>query len=84
VRYNLSKNQRGGGLEFGFGAGSVTGTVTENTLFMNGYNSAGVPSPEALNVAFYSPRRGHRDHVLQQRRHGERRPGVVVRRLPAS
>ena len=28
VRYNLSRNQRGGGLEFGFGAGSVTGTVT--------------------------------------------------------
>ncbi len=54
VRYNLSKNQRGGGLEFGFGAGAVTGTVTENTLTTNGYDSAGVPSTEALNVAFYS------------------------------
>ena len=54
VRYNLAKNQRGGGLEFGFGAGSVTGTVTENTLTTNGYDSAGVPSTEALNVAFYS------------------------------
>jgi parallel beta-helix repeat protein len=54
VRYNLSKNQRGGGLEFGFGAGSITGTVTENTLTTNGYTSAGVPSTEALNVAFYS------------------------------
>jgi hypothetical protein len=54
VRYNLSKNQRGGGLEFGFGGGSVTGTVTENTLTTNGYNSAGSPSTEALNVAFYS------------------------------
>jgi hypothetical protein len=54
VRYNLSKNQRGGGLEFGFGAGSVTGTVSENTLTTNGYVSAGSPSPEALNVAFYS------------------------------
>ncbi len=54
VRYNLSKNQRGGGLEFGFGAGSVTGTVSENTLTTNGFDSAGVPSTEALNVAFYS------------------------------
>ncbi len=54
VRYNLSKNQRGGGLEFGFGAGAVTGTVTQNTLTTNGFNSAGVPSTEPINVAFYS------------------------------
>jgi hypothetical protein len=54
VRYNLAKNQRGGGLEFGFGAGSVTGTVTENTITSNGYNSTGVPSTEPVNVAFYS------------------------------
>lgn len=54
VRYNLSKNQRGGGLEFGFGSGAVTGTVAENTLTSNGYLSAGAPSSEALNVAFYS------------------------------
>ena len=54
VRYNLAKNQRGGGLEFGFGAGAVTGTVTENTLTTNGYDSAGVPSTEPINVAFYS------------------------------
>ena len=54
VRYNLAKNQRGGGLEFGFGTGAVTGTVTENTLTTNGYNSAGVPSTEPINVAFYS------------------------------
>jgi parallel beta-helix repeat protein len=54
VRYNLSKNQRGGGLEFGFGAGAVTGTVTENTLTSNGFTGAGSPSTEALNVAFYN------------------------------
>jgi len=54
VRFNLAKNQRGGGLEFGFGAGSVTGTVTENTITSNGYNSAGAPSSEPINVAFYS------------------------------
>jgi parallel beta-helix repeat protein len=54
VRYNLSKNQRGGGLEFGFGAGAVTGNVYENTITSNGYDSAGVASTEALNVAFYS------------------------------
>jgi uncharacterized repeat protein (TIGR01451 family) len=54
VRYNLAKNQRGGGLEFGFGTGAVTGLVTENTLTTNGYNSAGVPSTEPIDVAFYS------------------------------
>ncbi len=54
IRYNLAKNQRGGGLEFGFGAGSVTGLVSENTITSNGYNSAGAPSTEPVNVAFYS------------------------------
>src|SRR5262249_37838907 len=45
---------RGGGLEFGFGAGAVTGLVTENTITTNGFDSTGVPSTENLNVAFYS------------------------------
>jgi len=54
VRFNLSKNQRGGGLEFGFGAGSVTGTVYDNTMSSNGLSSAGVASTEGVGVAFYS------------------------------
>ncbi len=54
IRYNLAKNQRGGGLELGFGSGSVTATVTENTITSNGYNSGGSPSTEPVNVAFYS------------------------------
>jgi len=53
VRFNLLINQRGGGLEFGFSGGTVTGTVTENTVTSNGFTSAGVPSTEAVGVAFY-------------------------------
>jgi parallel beta-helix repeat protein len=53
VRYNLLRNQRGGGLEFGFNGGTVTGTVTENTVVNNGFDNAGVPSTEAVGVAFY-------------------------------
>ncbi len=53
VRFNLLMNQRGGGLEFGFSGGTVTGTVTENTVTSNGFTSAGVPSTEAVGVAFY-------------------------------
>ena len=53
VRFNLLMNQRGGGLEFGFSGGTVTGTVSENTVTSNGFTSAGVPSTEALGVAFY-------------------------------
>ncbi|NOT17561.1 MAG: right-handed parallel beta-helix repeat-containing protein [Sulfuriferula sp.] len=54
VRYNLTKNQRGGGIEFGFGSGAVTGVMTDNTVTTNGYNSAGVASTEDLGVAAYS------------------------------
>ncbi len=54
ARYNRVTNQRGGGIEFGFGAGSVTGTVTENTLSTNGFVSAGVPSTETMGAVFYS------------------------------
>jgi hypothetical protein len=54
VRYNLVQNQRGGGIEFGFGAGSVTGTVTENTMTTNGFVSAGTPSTETMGAVFYS------------------------------
>lgn len=78
VRYNLSKNQRGGGLEFGFGAGSVTGTVTENTITSNGYNSAGSPSTEPINVAFYSLAAGTSIAFSNNIVSASGGPGVVV------
>lgn len=53
VRNNLLKNMEGGGLEFGFTGGTVTGTSTENTVTSNGFSSAGVPSTEGMGVAFY-------------------------------
>ncbi|HTO09248.1 MAG TPA: hypothetical protein VMR86_19510, partial [Myxococcota bacterium] len=78
VRYNLAKNQRGGGLEFGFGAGAVTGLVTENTLTTNGYNSAGVASTEPINVAFYSLAAGTAMTFSQNVVTNSAGPGVVV------
>jgi hypothetical protein len=78
IRYNLAKNQRGGGLEFGFGAGSVTGTVTENTITSNGYNSAGSPSTEPINVAFYSLAAGTSITFSNNVVSASGGPGVVV------
>jgi parallel beta-helix repeat protein len=78
VRYNLSKNQRGGGLEFGFGAGSVTGTVTENTITNNGYDSPGVASTEPIDVAFYSLTAGTAMTFSKNVVSASGGPGVVV------
>ena len=54
VRNNLAKNQRGGGIEFGFGTGAVTGAMTNNTVTLNGFTSAGVASTELMGVAAYN------------------------------
>ena len=78
VRYNLSKNQRGGGLEFGFGAGAVTGNVFENTLTTNGYTSAGVASTEPIDVAFYSLAAGTAMTFSMNVVTASAGPGVVV------
>jgi hypothetical protein len=78
IRYNLAKNQRGGGLEFGFGAGSVTATVTENTITSNGYTSAGSPSTEPINVAFYSLAAGTAITFSNNVVSASGGPGVVV------
>jgi parallel beta-helix repeat protein len=78
VRFNLSKNQRGGGLEFGFGAGAVTGTVTENTITANGFDGTGVASSEPVNVAFYSLAAGTAMTFSNNVITGSGGPGVVV------
>jgi len=54
VRNNLVKNQRGGGIEFGFGTGAVTGLLTNNTVTRNGFSSAGVASTEPIGIAAYN------------------------------
>ena len=78
VRYNLAQNQRGGGLEFGFGSGAVTGLVTENTITSNGYNSAGSPSTEPINVAFHSLAAGTSITFSNNIVSASGGPGVVV------
>jgi trimeric autotransporter adhesin len=57
VRNNLSKNQKGGGIEVGFQNGTLTNTLIENnTVFHNGYTTYGgnTPSTETMGVAAYS------------------------------
>ena len=54
VRHNLAKNQRGGGIEFGFGNGAVTGLLTNNTVTLNGFVSAGAASTEPMGIAAYN------------------------------
>ena len=80
VRYNLLMNQRGGGLEFGFYGGTVTGTVTENTVTSNGFTSAGVPSTEAVGVAFYWLAGGSSMTFSNNIVSNSAGPGVVVMR----
>jgi uncharacterized repeat protein (TIGR01451 family) len=57
IRNNLSKNQKGGGIEVGFQNGTFTNTLIENnTVFRNGYLDYGgtVPSTETMGVAAYA------------------------------
>ena len=80
IRFNLLKNQRGGGLEFGFGGGTITGTVTENTVTSNGFTSAGVPSTEGMGVAFYFLSGGSSMTFSNNIVSNNAGPGVVVMR----
>ncbi|MBC7983955.1 MAG: right-handed parallel beta-helix repeat-containing protein [Candidatus Obscuribacterales bacterium] len=56
VTANFTRDQRGGGIEVGFGGGaSATNiTVSNNTVVNNGFASAGVPSTEPLGMAAYN------------------------------
>jgi trimeric autotransporter adhesin len=54
IRNNLTKNQKGGGIEVGFIGGTLTNTLIENnTVFHNGYDGAS-PSTETMGVAAYA------------------------------
>ena len=82
VRYNLTKNQRGGGDEFGFGSGAITATMLGNTVVNNGYISAGVASTEGMGIAVYSLATGTAITIQQNIITGNSTVGVAV--VPAS
>ncbi len=78
VQYNLIKNQRGGGLEYGFGTGAVTGLAQNNTVINNGWTSTGVASTEPLDVVFYSLAAGTNITFKQNVVTGSSGAGVAV------
>jgi uncharacterized repeat protein (TIGR01451 family) len=82
VRYNLTKNQRGGGDEFGFGNGAITATMLGNTVVNNGYISTGVASTEGMGVAVYSLAAGTAITIQQNIITGNSSVGIAV--VPAS
>ncbi|MGC8944014.1 MAG: hypothetical protein ACP5KX_07930, partial [Caldisericia bacterium] len=51
IRYNLTKNQRGAGIELGWNNGTLQNLdIYENSIIHNGYNLNGNPSSENLGV----------------------------------
>lgn len=57
IRGNLARDQRGGGIELGFGLPSnlyQNITVSNNTVSNNGWNSPGVQSTEGLGMTAYN------------------------------
>ncbi|MET0988944.1 MAG: right-handed parallel beta-helix repeat-containing protein [Steroidobacteraceae bacterium] len=51
---NLTRDQAGGGIELGFGGGSLTNvTVQNNSVSNNGYASGSTPSSEPLGLVGY-------------------------------
>ncbi len=80
IRNNLTKNQKGGGIEVGFTGGTLTNTVIENnTVLHNGYNGTN-PSTETMGVAAYfltpTSTVTFRKNIIT----GNSGPGVVVMR----
>jgi len=79
VRYNLSQNQRGGGLEFGFVSPSViSGLALGNTIRNNGFTSTGTASAEPIGVAAYLLDAGSAVTVQQNVITGNSGPGLAV------
>jgi trimeric autotransporter adhesin len=80
IRHNLTKNQKGGGIEVGFNGGTLTNTLIENnTVLRNGYDGAS-PSTETMGVAAYwltaTSTVTFRKNIIT----GNSGPGVVVMR----
>lgn len=54
IENNLTRDQAGGGIELGFGGGSLSNiTVQNNTVSNNGYTSGTTPSTEPLGLVGY-------------------------------
>lgn len=54
IANNLARDQRGGGIEIGFGTGTMSNvTITNNTARNNGYDSGATASSEPIGVAAY-------------------------------
>jgi len=79
VRYNLVRNQRGGGLEYGFAGGTViSGTAIGNTISINGFASAGTRSAEPVGVVIWQLNAASALTMLQNVITGNAGPGLVV------
>ncbi|MCS6947349.1 MAG: right-handed parallel beta-helix repeat-containing protein [Steroidobacteraceae bacterium] len=80
VRGNLVRDQRGGGIELGFGAATDLYTnvlVTNNTVRNNGYDSGTTPSSEDLGMVAYNLT-GNNLRMTRNRVVGNAGPGIVV------
>ena len=79
VRYNLIRNQRGGGLEYGFAGGTViSGTAIGNTITSNGFVSAGTRSAEPIGLAIWQLNATSALTIKQNVVTGNAGPGIVV------
>ncbi len=78
LRYNLSKNMRGAGVELGFTGGTLTNTSIENNTFLhNGYFGSS-PSTETMGVVAYSLTPTSTISLSKNIITGSSGPGVVV------
>jgi uncharacterized repeat protein (TIGR01451 family) len=79
IQYNLVKNQRGGGLEFGFAGGTViSGTAIGNTITVNGFSSAGIYSAEPIGIVAWQLSAPSALTIKQNLVTGNAGPGVTV------
>lgn len=78
IENNLTRDQAGGGIELGFGAGSLTNvTVQNNSILNNGFASGSTPSSEPLGLVSYSYG-GSNVLLYRNRIAGTAGPGLLV------
>ena len=87
IRRNLSKNQRGGGMDFGFARGTLSAqpnvTCTENSILNNGVlNDLTSASSEPFGVVVYNVT-GTSFVISRNVVSQNRGPGILVTGLPA-
>ena len=78
IENNLTRDQAGGGIELGFGAGALTNvTVQNNSILNNGFASGSTPSSEPLGLVSYSYG-GSNVLLYRNRIAGTAGPGLLV------